>query len=482
MTDLNDQPANVTPPAPPAPPARPAPWWRRLDEAIWAVPDQSAHTVKVFCQRWLQILDRSLRGFYVNNGFANISSLTYTTFLTLVPLLAILLVGLKGFGLHETAREALKRHPLVQQLKMTPQTVIGPDGKPVANTATVLTGEGVIDKLFDFVDNTDFGKIGAIGVAGLLLVVLSLLAKIEMVMNETWAIHRARSPGRMFVDYMNMLVVVVLIVAGMSATASGQIFTGVWAEKLGMNTAQKFFINHAPYLIIWPAFIGMYYYIPNTRVRWRSALAGGLVAGTLYQLVQFLFIHSVHLLLQSYDKIYGAFGSVLVLIFWVYLSWGIVLWGVEVCAAHQNLRELRRRRRSWFGMPVERETLALRLAALLAAPLLDPHGGKRMDQGDLADALMCPPGPLGELLELLRSNGLLIQSADDATFVLGRSPERLTVLDLLRLVRQGELEPAPPSERVFMNELADSISGPLARMTVQDLAQTPLEQIHTISL
>ena len=85
-----------------------------IDELIWSVPDQTAHWFIRLGKRWMQIIDRSLRAFYNNDCFSMASSLTYTTLLTLVPLLAVLLVGLKGFGFDERAEAALKAHPVIQ--------------------------------------------------------------------------------------------------------------------------------------------------------------------------------------------------------------------------------------------------------------------------------------------------------------------------------------------------------------------------------
>jgi membrane protein len=232
-------------------------------------------------------------------------------------------------------------------------------------------------------------------------------------------------------------------------------------------------------LVVLAGFFFLYLFMPNTRVRPRSALGGGLVGAAAFQLTQYGLI-----LFQSrltrYNTIYGAFGAVLVLLLWVYLSWCIFLWGAEISSAHQNLRNWRRQRRAWRGTPAERETLALRLAALLAAPMLDPAGRPRLDEAGLADALRLPLAPVSEMAELFRQAGLLIQSADDGGCLLARAPEGVSVLDVLRLARTGRLAPAGGGGPLA--EEAGRLRSPLAGRPVSGLAGLPLEEIQTLPL
>lgn len=448
--------------------------FERLEHSIWQEVDGQRGPA-AFLRDWIQILDRSIQGFVADRGMSNAASLTYTSLLTLVPLLAILLVGLKGFGVHEYLHDFLRTHPIIQELVIqNPEALSGQE---------TLSGPILVDQVFNFVERTNFANLGILGAIGLVLVVLAMLAKIEGAMNDAWAVGRSRSPWRMFIDYFKLLIVIVLMIGALSATASGHLLTGAWADRYGINQALQFLIKNIPYLMVWPAFIGMYYYMPNTHVRWRSAIAGGLVAGTLYQAAQFVFIGAIDNLIFTYGRIYGTFAILLLIFLWVFFSWGVILWGVEICSAHQNLRDLRRSRRPWRGTPFERETLALRLAALLAAPMLN-KSQERMDAGQLADALGCPPSALREMIKLFQENHLVAPVADGEGYLLSRTPDQLSVLDLLRIVRYGSLEDIEPDSRNagIFHDLSEEVLQPLARRNVRDLAATPLEEIQTLRL
>jgi membrane protein len=325
---------------------------------------------------------------------------------------------------------------------------------------------------------------------------MMLLTKIEASMNRAWSVHRQRRFSRKIADYFHLLLVGALILLALTTTTSTKVLAGLQNSMTGrmiqelhgflpvLTRIEKLILGNVAYLIIWPAFVIIYAYIPNTTVRWRSAIAGGLVAGTLYQLVQILFIEFSGLIWRRYGTIYGSFAILFVLFLWIYVSWVILLWGGEVCATHQNLRDLRRRRRAWHGLPFERETLALRLASLLAAPMIVPTEEDRpaTDAGALADALHCPPDPLGEMIDLFHDHGLVVQSADDLSYSLARSPESITVLDVLRLVRQGHAR--HDQEIPVQGTLGIDVKAlePLRVTTVADLARLPLESVLTFRL
>lgn len=471
-------------------------WRQRLEERIWGRAEAPTQGPKALLLRWLQILDRSINGFLCNKGLESASALTFTSIMTIVPLLAILFSVLKGFNMHEKAREAMLRLPVVQELRVdvgernvklapTGEVTPPPQAPAAAQSAAqpvppVLTGADIVNKLYEFVEKTETGNLGLIGLFGLLWAVFALLSRIELAMNEAWSVRRARPWGRRLSDYMNMLVISVLLLAALSTTATGSIipYAGIFAESF--NAVQRRLLKLVPYLIVWVAFTLLYLLMPNTRVRWRSALVSGLLAGTLFQAAQVFFIRGQ--IFAGRYKIYGVFVIAIILLVWLYVSWCIVLWGAEVCSAHQNLRDWRRRRRKWEGSPAEQETLALRLAALLAAPLLTlTDDQRRLDVGDLADMLRLPPGPVGEMLEKFQAHGLAVQSADDGTYLFARAPESVSVLDLLRLVRQGRLEPQPPGGPGLLSQLSEQLAQPLAQRTVRELVDMPVEEIRTFA-
>ncbi|MEN6624842.1 MAG: YhjD/YihY/BrkB family envelope integrity protein [Candidatus Sumerlaeia bacterium] len=439
-------------------------WLEAIEGRLWSHADET-RGFKYFVKRHLQILDSSIRSFRAHDSMTKASALTYTSILTMVPLLAIVLSLLKGLGMFESAHNAIN-HMFDQML-----AVAG------ATKDAYLSIHQIVDQVFDIVEKTDFSKLGLTAVFGLLLAAMSLLSRVEVAMNDVWSVHKSRPLGRKIVDYINMVLVLALMLLATSGAAGNTIikFSGKLAQ---LEQLQKNLLGFLPYVITWLAFIFLFHYMPNTRVRWRSAIVSGLLSGIIFQLLQLGFFAMATRTLAKW-AIYGAFGTVLFLLFWIWFSWCIVLWGVEFCNAHQNIRDWRRRRRPWFGTPAERETLALRLAALLAAPMLDVDAQRpALDTGELADELKVPSEPVGEVLDLFENNGLVTRTEEGA-FVFVRSPERVSMLDIIRLVRHGRLHVTPAK----MWETAhEKLTAELGAHTIKDLAGRPLDSIQTYSL
>lgn len=500
---------------------------QRFEEFVWSGrSDLTTDELVNFPRRWLQILDRALRGFFEHRMLSEASSLTYTTLLAFVPLIAVSLAVLAGFGMQEVAIRGLMTIPLIQKLthvqvttdygegdnvlmltpvdhapdaapaeepapsgpaavadesmplivaaaaRPEPVAVGPPTFNPPSLHARIDLGGRLIESSLDYIRKLDLRKLGGTSILGLFITILMLLSKIESVLNRVWSIRRSRTVIRMIVDYINIIIILLLLLIGMGLTVTGK-----------FNRFPQFTVltKLVPYLIIWPTFMFMYVIIPNTRVRVRSALAASIVSGTLYLVVQGGFLMMVGKLLVNYDKIYGAFASLFLMMLWVYITWCVLLFGAEVASVHQNLRDWRRQRREWFNTPAERETLALRMAVLMARPLLDVEDYPRMDEGDIADLLRLPSEPVSEMLTLFQSHGLAVESAEDGSYLLARAPERLSVLDILRLVRTGSLEPGESSGEL-MEGVSKALSEPLANRSLTQLAQMPVEEIYTLSI
>ena len=91
-----------------------------------------------------------------------------------------------------------------------------------------------------------------------------------------------------------------------------------------------------PYGVIWVVFTFVYVFMPNTKVEVKSALSGGILAGTIYQLVQLAYI-TFQIGVANYGAIYGSFAALPLFLVWLQLSWLILFLGAEICFAHQNV-------------------------------------------------------------------------------------------------------------------------------------------------
>ncbi len=365
-------------------------WLEWLEGRIWSAGDET-RGFKAGVKRYLQIVDSSSRGYRAHDSMTKASALTYTSILTLVPLLAIVLSLLKGFNMFQSAQRAI--------VKVATDMLNAAGAEQAAKDAI---GE-IIDRVFEIVKTTDFSRLGLVATVGLLLAAMSLMSRVEMVMNDVWSVHKSRPLARKIADYINMLLVLALMLVAMSGAASKTLFTfgGRWSQ---LNVLQGWLLYFTPYISRgWPHF--PVHYMPNTRVRWRSAIVSGLVSGILFQMLQWRFFRDggAHDRPLPHDLRLVRHRAVPAFLDLVFVVDRAV--GVEFCNAHQNIRDWRRRRRSWFNTPAERETLALRWRPCGPADARHGQRGAADGHGELADTLNLPSEPVGEVLDLFENNG-----------------------------------------------------------------------------
>jgi len=205
--------------------------------------------------------------------------------------------------------------------------------------------EEIAQKIIDFsrtlLENTKGGVIAGVGVAVVFWTVIKVLSQIERSFNDVWGIREARTIGRKFTDYVSMMLICpLLIVISSSATV---FVAGKVGQLMESVSFLRFFgpvvlivLKVLPYGIGWALFTFVYVFMPNTKVNLRSAIVAGVVAGTLYQLVQWGYV-SLQIGVAKYNAIYGSFAAAPLFLVWLQLSWLVVLFGAELSFAHQNV-------------------------------------------------------------------------------------------------------------------------------------------------
>ena len=221
-------------------------------------------------KRWLHSSLRIgvmvVRDFVQNLVKLRAMALAFKTLLSLAPLLAVVFSLLKAFGVHNHMEPALAE-------------ALAPLGEK---------GQEITEHLIGFVDKMSASALGSVGVVTLFITVLSLMSTIEDAFNHIWRVKSPRKLARRFSDYLSAILVgPVLVFAAVTITATLQNNTIVHAlaSLQALGAVILFLLRLIPYITLWGAFTFVYIFIPNTRVRLRSALVGGLVAALLWQTV-----------------------------------------------------------------------------------------------------------------------------------------------------------------------------------------------------
>ncbi len=380
-------------------------------------------------------------------------SLVYTTLLSIVPLIALSFSVLKGLGYHRALEPLLYRFL-----------------EPLGERAAEITA-----RVMQFVENVQSGVLGSLGLAFLLYTVISMIQKVEESFNYVWRVEQPRSLGRRFSEYLSVMVVgpVVMVAAmGLLATigSNGMVQFVAHTQFFGGALAQIGRLR--PYALVAGVFTFMYAFIPNTKVSLRAAAIGGVVAGVSWsasgELFTAIVVHSSRTM-----AIYAGFAIVIVGLMWLYLSWLILLLGVQLAFYIQHPQFLR----SDHGEPrltsSLKERLALSLMYLVAQGL--PHHGPRVDAATaVQECSMYRARRWAPCVACLERRGLLV-ATEAEKLVPGKDLGSIGLAEILDAVRNDSEGPhgaqgrcLPPADAVA-REAEAAIRASMNGRTLKDL-------------
>ena len=356
-----------------------------FSKKLWEMDPAAVGGVKGKSIQCLQFIGFVLANFIANNSLLRATALSFTTLLSLVPILAIAFSVLKGLGVQN------RLAPLILN--------------EVAAGSAVVVG-----RIIAYIGNTNMRSVGAIGLIALLYTSISMLASVEAAFNVAWGVSQTRSVYRKFSEYLSVLVSAPLLLfaaTSITTTLQSKRLINWLLERAYLGDLFMFLLNLTPYLIAWIALFLLYIFIPNTRVSYRSALLGAILAGTLWQLAQWCYIH-FQIGAGNYNAIYGTLAALPILMVWIYVSWTIVLFGMEVVAAHQNLPTFRRDIRGRSVGQSLKELVAL--AALRHICASFHEGEPSWDEEHLAIKLGIPLRIVRGTLEYLIEEGFIVHA------------------------------------------------------------------------
>jgi len=390
----------------------------QLHQYIWSYNASDADGERSPWRHFLQIVVMVGRDLMDGMITLRAMSLVYTTLLSMVPLLAVSISVLKGFGVHD-------------QLEPTLASILAPLGEQSAEISAHIVG---------FVDNMQIGVLGALGLGLLIYTAVSLIQKIEAAFNYTWRLQNSRSLMQRFSDYLSVIMVgpVLLFSAvGITASLSSNQIVELLNTLPYMNDLLRLMGKLLPFLLVIAAFNFVYMLVPNTRVKLRSAFYGAVIAGVIWQVSGILFTSFVGGS-TSYTAIYSGFAILLVFMIWLYLSWVILLIGASISFYHQNPDQLKRERVDFHMSGRLRDQLALQ-AMVNIARAHDQQSELIPSLENLASYQQVPVEALKRMLDALQSDGLIQLSAQNPPLYLPAvSLQRIKLADILRSARAAE--------------------------------------------
>jgi len=288
---------------------------------IWLIEISRYPGIFAFLIRQLRVVLMAWKGFRDNRISLRASALTFYTMLSVVPVAAMVFGISKGFGF-EQKLERILREQISKREEF--QAVI----------------EYIINFAQNMLERIKGGFIAGIGLVVLFWAVMQVLGNIENSFNAIWQIKRPRPFIRKFSDYLSMMLIApVLFVLSSTIT--------VYISEIAQSSATymqyvgpllNFLVKLLPYILIFLLFTLLYVIMPNTKVLFKYGLYAGIIAGTIFQITQWIYIH-FQVGVSRYGAIYGSFLALPLFLVWLQLSWLIVLLGAEISFAYQNIEK-----------------------------------------------------------------------------------------------------------------------------------------------
>ncbi len=257
---------------------------------------------------WFMYLRMLVRHFLEDNCTQKAASLTYTTLLSLVPMIAIVLVIFSTVPALENAREQ------VQQA--------------IYSNLLPSSSRQVSEYINNFAQN--YAKFTFVGISVLLFTTVTTLITIETAFNQIWRVEEQTGGVKSTLRYVAMVIGIPLIL-GVAFIASSAIQSADFLNRqiggYGMNWA--IWGQVLSFIITCGGFIAMYWFIPKVQVPLKNAAIAGIIIAILFELVKRFFGLAITNF-TSYEAIYGAFAALPIFLLWLYISWNLILIGVEI--------------------------------------------------------------------------------------------------------------------------------------------------------
>jgi membrane protein len=397
-----------------------------------------------FSDRPRLIVESAIGRFIDNNDLLWASALTYTTALSIVPLLVLVFALLKGLGYTD------QLEPLIVQY---------------------VGSADIADQLLGFVHNMKVTALGSVGAATLIITDISLLGTIENALNHSWGVAKGRSIVRKFTDYLSVTFTVPVLLATAITLTAGVTNSAPFLRSLAVIGS---------FVLIWAGYFVLFIFFPNTKVKWRPALGGSFLTAVLWTVAQWGYIHFQYGV-TSYQAYYGALAAIPVFLVWIYFSWAIVLIGVEFAVVLQRgpYRPLKE------AVPPD-FTRRIVLLVLMRIGERMVHNGEPVTTAVIAHQFGISEEHVMPIVDCLQEAGIVAQveaeiaSKPSHELLLTRSPESLRIVDVMKYANATDHSIEPRVERM-LGRIAEVEESVLRDATVLDLLQDDPQPQNGIS-
>lgn len=282
---------------------------------LWRQPHMSIHdTKKRLWYRFLQTIILVARGFKDKALNIRANSLSFSLLFAFVPMIAGVFAIARGFGFEELLKEKLSASFLAE-----------------TNIVPIIT-----EWVERYLETTHDGLFIGIGILVLIWSVSAFFNMLEMSFNNIWNVKQSRSIGRRLANYMTILLLVpimIILTSGISIFLNSTV--AMLPALQAIEPIRRVLLRLVPFVMASGVFTWIFFAIPNTKVRFVSAVIPGVLMGVLFQVVQIFSVYLV-VMFTRMSVVYGAFSAIPLILIWLHITCWLLLVGAELSFAIQN--------------------------------------------------------------------------------------------------------------------------------------------------
>lgn len=385
-----------------------------FQQDLWSLEPDSLSHARRRGLKFLRVWALVVKGFREDNCPMHASALTFISVMALVPFLAILFAIAKAVGL-ERGSELL----LEKTADMTPEI------------------QQVVATIIEKVESASAGAMVGVGGVLFLWIAIKMLSNIEETFNLVWGVKTPRPFIEKVKNYIVVLVAVpVLLIV---ATSAQPAIIGFASKLEWMGPLLKLGLQFIPILTMSLAFTMVYIFLPNTKVRVGPAFAGALTAALLSVLLQIAMIH-LGVGVTKYNEIYGSLAVLPIFLFWVQVSWMILLMGAEVAFSAQNAGTYARERLA--VTPSARSRLCLAFALMKSITDAFENNTGPFDTAAYGTEKKIPIRLINDVIHILAKNELVAESSErSGCYTLLRNPVNISARNIADAILNEGADP-----------------------------------------
>ncbi|MEM9083289.1 MAG: YihY/virulence factor BrkB family protein [Planctomycetota bacterium] len=459
-------------------------------------PDEELTRLQRYVRYWYELANHSGKQLGRNNAPLMAAALAYRTLFSLVPVMVLSLLVLQSFVKEEQVQSILERlfefveldeitvqaqgddfgesaQPNPAEISLTADGTRAGTGENLqgradtANTHTSLTDwiERFVEKQMQAVQEISFGSIAVVGVFVFIYAAISLFLQIEGSFNTIYQSVQRRSFGvRIVYSWFAMTLGSIAVAASILMTSGyGESLAEFVPEALAASVSMGTQLG-----IAWLLFFGAYRLVPSARVTLQAAAIGALVAAVLFQIGKMGLVFFVRFGTGQQVRVYGSLAILPLSLLWLYVTWLIVLFGLQISHSFQTLKS----DDFWLRLkqPSHRLVDPLAAVAMLRELAQSFARGETPTNEDLSASLELPTETIAGVMTAMEEGGLVhrvyskkakSRDEDPDAYALAKPAESIAVAEALDLLHERERGKAklPGSVRLVRDRERAALDG-----------------------